>query len=72
MRSLVLTPAESESRAPAPLGITVICWGDRVKTSPDLLEEQKAEITLSKLKLSTTEQLAQTRENMQKALFETY
>lgn len=72
VRSLVLTPAESESRAPAPLGITVICWGDRVKTSPDLLEEQKAEIALSKLKLSTTEQLAQTRENMQKALFETY
>lgn len=60
MRSLVLTPAESGSWAPAPspLGIQVICWGDRVKTSPDLLEEQKAEIALSKLKLSTTEQLA--------------
>lgn len=33
----------------------VICWGDWVKTSPDPLEEQKAKIALSKLKLSTTE-----------------
>lgn len=33
----------------------VICWGDWVKTSADPLEEQKAKIALSKLKLSTTE-----------------